>query len=55
MKAYCAHEQLSTFLADDILLHWTRKLHKLGTIMRAKKGLTTPLYPLDNTNTNNNE
>jgi len=35
---------LSAFLADDILLHWGTKLHKLGSIMRGKNGLSTPVY-----------
>lgn len=39
--------QLSTFFAEHILLHWTKKLHKLGTLMRSKNGLSTSVYPLD--------
>jgi hypothetical protein len=35
--------QLRTFLADNILLSWNEKLVKLGTMLRKKNGLPTPV------------
>lgn len=35
--------QLGIFLADDILLAWNEKLVKLGSMLRQKNGLPTPV------------
>lgn len=35
--------QLGIFLADDILLAWNEKLVKLGSMLRQKNGLATPV------------